>query len=149
MCLEDEPQARRKGMGLNMKITVLYRYPLILLLAHFIYILYIPSIYSLPILVLIPFNYLAIQYGIRKPLQEKGISYQHHLAKLILFTTICISLTLLLVKDSLRSSQEITWLVFITSNIIELFLMVPKKEKQEEAIQKNIDNYFEKKKQKK
>ena len=89
-----------------MKLTVLYRYPLILLLAHFIYILHIPSIYSLPILVLIPFNYLAINYGIRKPLQEKGISYQNNLVKLILFTIICISLILLFVKDSLRSSLK-------------------------------------------
>jgi|GEM_PF-2149925 hypothetical protein len=132
-----------------MKLTVLYRYPLILLLAHFIYILHIPSIYSLPILVLIPFNYLAINYGIRKPLQEKGISYQNNLVKLILFTIICISLILLFVKDSLRSSLQIAWLVFITIDIIELFLMVPKKEKQKETIQENIDNYFKKKNQEK
>lgn len=132
-----------------MKLTVLYRYPLILLLAHFIYIFHIPSIYSLPILVLIPFNYLAINYGIRKPLQEKGISYQNNLVKLILFTIICISLILLFVKDSLRSSLQIAWLVFITTDIIELFLMVPKKEKQKETIQENIDNYFKKKNQEK
>ena len=132
-----------------MKLTVLYRYPFILLLAHFIYILHIPSIYSLPILVLIPFNYLAINYGIRKPLQEKGISYQNNLVKLILFTIICISLILLFVKDSLRSSLQIAWLVFITTDIIELFLMVPKKEKQKETIQENIDNYFKKKNQEK
>lgn len=132
-----------------MKLTVLYRYPLILLLAHLIYIFHIPSIYSLPILVLIPFNYLAINYGIRKPLQEKGISYQNNLVKLILFTIICISLILLFVKDSLRSSLQIAWLVFITTDIIELFLMVPKKEKQKETIQENIDNYFKKKNQEK
>ncbi len=132
-----------------MKITVLYRYPLILLLAHFIYILYIPSIYSLPILVLIPFNYLAINYGIRKPLQEKGISYRNNLAKLILFTIICISLILLLVKDSLISDPQIAWLVFTATDIIELFLMVPKKEKQKESMQENIDNYFKNKNQEK
>lgn len=132
-----------------MKITVLYRYPLILLLAHFIYILYIPSIYSLPIIVLIPFNYLAINYGIRKPLQEKGISYRNNLAKLILFTIICISLILLLVKDSLISDPQIAWLVFTATDIIELFLMIPKKEKQKETIQENIDNYFKKKNQEK
>lgn len=132
-----------------MKITVLYRYPLILLLAHFIYILYIPSIYSLPIIVLIPFNYLAINYGIRKPLQEKGISYRNNLAKLILFTIICISLILLLVKDSLISDPQIAWLVFTATDIIELFLMIPKKEKQKESMQENIDNYFKKKNQEK
>lgn len=132
-----------------MKITVLYRYPLILLLAHFIYILYIPSIYSLPILVLIPFNYLAINYGIRKPLQEKGISYRNNLAKLILFTIICISLILLLVKDSLISDPQIAWLVFTATDIIELFLMIPKKEKQKESMQENIDNYFKNKNQEK
>ncbi len=132
-----------------MKITVLYRYPLILLLAHFIYILYIPSIYSLPIIVLIPFNYLAINYGIRKPLQEKGISYRNNLAKLILFTIICISLILLLVKDSLISDPQIAWLVFTATDIIELFLMVPKKEKQKESMQENIDNYFKNKNQEK
>lgn len=132
-----------------MKLTVLYRYPLILLLAHFIYILHIPSIYSLPVIVLIPFNYLAINYGIRKPLQEKGISYQNNLAKLILFTIICISLILLFVKDSLRSYFLTTWLVFIVTDIVELFLMVPKKEKQRETIQENIDEYFEDKSEKK
>ncbi|HIT22171.1 MAG TPA: hypothetical protein IAB56_04310 [Candidatus Scybalousia intestinigallinarum] len=132
-----------------MKITVLYRYPLILLLAHFIYILYIPSIYSLPIIVLIPFNYLAINYGIRKPLQEKGISYRNNLAKLILFTIICISLILLLVKDSLISDPQIAWLVFTATDIIELFLMIPKKEKQKESMQENIDNYFKNKNQEK
>ncbi len=132
-----------------MKLTVLYRYPLILLLAHFIYILHIPSIYSLPVIVLIPFNYLAINYGIRKPLQEKGISYQNNLAKLILFTIICISLILLFVKDSLRSYFLTTWLVFIVTDIVELFLMVPKKEKQRETIQENIDEYFENKSEKK
>ena len=132
-----------------MKITVLYRYPLILLLAHFIYILYIPSIYNLPTFVLIPFNYLAINYGIRKPLQEKGISYRNNLVKLILFTTICISLILLFIKDSLISNPQITWLVFIVTDIIELFLMVPKKEKQKESLKENIDNYFKKKNQEK
>ena len=132
-----------------MKITVLYRYPLILLLAHFIYILYIPSIYSLPIIVLIPFNYLAINYGIRKPLQEKGISYRNNLAKLILFTIICISLILLLVKDSLISDPQIAWLVFTATDIIELFLFIPKKEKQKESMQENIDNYFKNKNQEK
>ena len=65
--------------GDSMKIFYyFFRYVLILLLGNFVKYLGIPSFYELPYLILIPFNYLAINYGIKHPLKKRNdIEYKN------------------------------------------------------------------------
>lgn len=116
----------------------IFRYSIILLLGHFVRYLGIPSFYELPYLVLIPFNFLAISYGIKHPLEKrKDIQYKKY-KKIFIFICVLINtIFILLLKPVL-----IAWIILISSTIVILLLSTPKYEKINDETQKYIDEYY-------
>lgn len=115
-----------------------FRYTLILLLGNFVKYLGIPSFYELPYLILIPFNYLAINYGIKHPLEKrKDIEYKKIKKPLITLCIIINTIVILLFNPNL-----ISWIFLTISSIIILHLSTPKYEKINEETQNYIDEYF-------
>ena len=115
-----------------------FRYTLILILGNFVKYLGIPSFYELPYLILIPFNYLAISYGIKHPLEKrKNIEYKRIKKTLIILCIIANTIIIFLFNPNLLS-----WIILVTSTIIILLLSTPKQEKTQDETQKYIDEYF-------
>ena len=115
-----------------------FRYALILILGNFVKYLGIPSFYELPYIILIPFNYLAISYGIKHPLEKrKDIEYKK-IKKTLIILGIIINTTVIL----LFNPNLISWIILTTSTIIILLLSTPKHEKIKDETQKYIDEYF-------
>ena len=115
-----------------------FRYTLILLLGNFVKYLGIPSLYELPYLLLIPFNYLAISYGIKHPLEKsKDIEYKKIKKTFII---LCILINTIVVF--LFNPDLISWVILTMSTIIILLLNTPKHEKIQDETQKYIDEYF-------
>ena len=115
-----------------------FRYSIFLLLGNFIKYLGIPSLYELPYLILIPFNYLAINYGIKHPLEKrKDIEYKKIKLPLIIMCVILNTIIILIFKPNF-----VSWLILVVSTIIILFLNTPKHEKIKDETQKYIGEYF-------
>lgn len=122
-----------------MKIIFYFsHYVIFLLLGNFIKYLGIPSIYELPVLILIPFNYLAIIYGIKYPLEKrKDVKYSKIKIQLIILSSIFDTIIILIFEPTL-----IAWIILTLSTIIMLLLIRPKHEIIQNETQKNIDEYF-------
>jgi hypothetical protein len=126
-----------------MKILYYFcRYALIIVLGHAIKHIGIPSIFSLPYIVFIPYNYLAVLYGIKKPLEKrKDIKYKKLLIPLLVLTTL---LDTIIIYDS--NIPFSGWIILSIINITELIVMKPNYEKIQEDTKSYIDDYFKNKK---
>ena len=92
----------------------------------------------MPYWILIPFNYLAINYGIKHPLEKrKDIEYKKIKKPLI---TLCVVANIIILF--LFNPNLISGIILITSTIIILLLSTPKYEKIKDETQKYIDQYF-------
>lgn len=113
-----------------------------MILGDIVKIIKLPNIYSLPIIVTILFNYLAIQYGIKYPIEKrKDITKKELFIPILIFSSIILTF---LLKTNDHSNSMI--IIALLANYIELYLMKPKHEQIEEIITKNIKDYFESKK---
>lgn len=123
-------------------IPYILKYALIIILGEYIRILGIPSIYSLPKIVLIPFGFLAIRYGILYQIEnKKEIDYKKEKMFLIIITTIINTGILILIQSNIFS-----WFILNITTIITLWLFKSKKEQLKEITDKNIKEYFQEKK---
>lgn len=123
-------------------IPYILKYALIIILGEYIRILGIPSIYSLPKIVLIPFGFLAIRYGILHQIErKKEIDYKKEKIFLIIITTLINTGILILIQSNIFS-----WLILNITTIITLWLFKSKKERLKEITDKNIKEYFQEKK---
>ena len=115
-----------------------FRYSLIIFIGYLIKFVVIYSIFNLPYIVIIVYNYLAILYGIKKPLEiRKDIKYNKILCPLIFMTTLLNTIFMALLSISFSR-----WFIISIINIIELIFMKPNYEKNEEKTQKYIEEYF-------
>ncbi|MDD2518376.1 MAG: hypothetical protein PHI05_02555 [Bacilli bacterium] len=96
------------------------------------------SIYSYSILIIPVINYLALLWGVFRP-----ISKTNELTKQDVFIPFLIisSITNILFFYFSGYNNSIIFMVVIT-NIIEFIIMKPEKEKIDNQTKKNIDNYF-------
>jgi len=117
-----------------------FRYAQIMIIGYLIKYIGITDIFSLPCWMMIIYNYIAILYGIKRPLEErKDIKYSDILFKLIVLSTILNTIIIYISNNSITC-----WIILCISNIIELILSKPRYEKNIEQIQKNINDYFKK-----
>lgn len=123
-------------------LPYIIKYTLIIIIGEYIKILGIPSIYSLPKIVLIPFGFLAIRYGILYQIEnKKEIDYKKEKMFLIIITTIINTGILILIQSNIFS-----WFILNITTIITLWLFKSKKEQLKEITDKNIKEYFQEKK---
>lgn len=121
-------------------IPYIFNYALFMILGHLIIYLGITSIYRLPIYILPLFNFLAISYTIKYPMERKrDIAKSKIFIPFLILTTIIDSLIVFFAEPYFT-----VWIVLIISNGIELYLMKPAPERIKEESQKNIDEYFKK-----
>lgn len=112
-----------------------------MVIGHAIQVFNIPSMYRLHWIVLIPYNFLAVRYGIQYPMiRKQDISWKKAFWPLLISTTIFDMILLRFVNASPES-----FLVLLIAHIVEFILMKPKYEKNQDMIQRNIENYYRKK----
>lgn len=115
-----------------------FKYALIMTIGYLIKYIGIPNIFSLPFIVLILYNYLAILYGIKRPLENRrDIKYKDILIPMIILTNI-FDTVLIYISDVTIGG----WIILIISNTLELIIAKPKYEKINEENKKYIDEYF-------
>lgn len=115
-----------------------------MIIGEYIRILGIPSIYSLPKIVLIPFGFLAIRYGILHQIERtKEIDYKK-IKLILIMITILINTGIII----LINSNIISWIILNTTTTISLWIFKPRNEILKEITDKNIKEYFEEKKDK-
>lgn len=115
------------------------KYAIIMIIGDLIKIIHIPSIYTLPFLVLIPYNFLAIEYGIKYPLEKrKDISKKELLIPILILSSL-----LIIIMMKLNNIPNTNIIIILIANFIELYLIKPKHESQKEIIENNIKDYFE------
>lgn len=126
-----------------MKLYYLLRYIIFLLVAHYIHILGIPSIFQIDFssFLVIPFGFLSVRFGIQRPVElRKDINYKNSRpffsGGLFLFNTIIIRIA---------GANLIPWLLFNFSSITTLIFFQPSYEKLKVITEKNIQEYFENK----
>lgn len=123
-------------------LPYIIKYALIIIIGEYIRILGIPSIYSLPKIVLIPFGFLAIRYGILYQIEKaKEIDYKKEKITLIIITTIINTGMLKLIQ-----SNTLSLLILNITTVITLWLFKSKKERIKEITDRNIKEYFQEKK---
>lgn len=120
------------------KLYYFFRYSLIIMIGVAIKYIGVPSIYDMPFIVPILYNFLAIRFGIIHPLEvRKDIKYKD-IRNLMMFLTSTLNIVLMYL-----SYVNMTYhILFIFSNIIILLFSKPKYEKIDEETQKYIDDYF-------
>ncbi len=101
----------------------------------------LPSVFSLPYYIFIPFNYLVILFQVKRKLEiRKDILYKKVLIPLIILTTLLNGVLFYF------SNVPISCCIILSViNIVELILMRPKYEIVNANTQKYIDEYFENK----
>lgn len=115
-----------------------FRYALIMLIGYLLKYVVIYSIFNLPYIIIIAYNYLAILYSIKKPLEiRRDIRFNKLLCPLMLMTTLLNTIFMALLSISFSR-----WFIISIINIIELIFMKPNYEKNEEKTQKYIEEYF-------
>ena len=89
-----------------MLIYYVLRYVVVILLGYFIKFVGLPSIYDLSFLIYIPFNYIAISYGILNPVNKrKDVSYNKIIKLYIIITSLIAFLFVWLIsKDIFKAS---------------------------------------------
>ena len=115
-----------------------FRYALIMLIGYLLKYVVIYIIFHLPYIIIIAYNYLAILYGIKKPLEiRRDIRFNKLLCPLMLMTTLLNTIFMALLSISFSR-----WFIISIINIIELIFMKPNYEKNEDKTQKYIEEYF-------
>ena len=123
-----------------MLIYYVLRYVVVILLGYFIKFVGLPSIYDLSFLIYIPFNYIAISYGILNPVNKrKDVSYNKIIKLYIIITSLIAFLFVWLISKVIFNG-----LILVVINIIELLCIKPSFIKNNQIISQNIDDYFKK-----
>ncbi|MBD9075075.1 hypothetical protein EGP91_03625 [bacterium] len=123
-----------------MLIYYVLRYVVVILLGYFIKFVGLPSIYDLSFLIYIPFNYIAISYGILNPVNKrKDVSYNKLIKPYIVITSLIAFLFVWLI-----SKDVFNGLILVVINIIELLCIKPSFIKNNQIISQNINDYFKK-----
>lgn len=127
-------------MNFNIKQKLFYlgRYLLIMIIGDAVKVLGIPSIYHLPLLVFIFYNFLAISFGIKNPLEKRRDIKHKDLLLPFLFISSAFYFYIIYTLD-------LAWylfFIFMLVNILEFILLKPKHEMLEKKMQKNIQYYF-------
>lgn len=127
-------------MNFNIKQKLFYlgRYLLIMIIGDAVKVLGIPSIYHLPLLVFIFYNFLAISFGIKNPLEKRRDIKHKDLLLPFLFISSAFYFYIIYTLD-------LAWylfFIFMLVNILEFILLKPKHEMLEKKMQKNIEDYF-------
>lgn len=120
------------------KLYYFFRYSLIIMIGVAIKYIGVPSIYDMPFIVPILYNFLAIRFGIIHPLEvRKDIKYKD-IRNSMMFLTSTLNIVLMYL-----SYVNVSYaILFIFINIIILLFSKPKYEKIDEETQKYIDDYF-------
>lgn len=123
-----------------MLIYYVLRYVVVILLGYFIKFVGLPSIYDLSFLIYIPFNYIAISYGILNPVNKrKDVSYNKIIKLYIIITSLIAFLFVWLISKDIFNG-----LILVVINIIELLCIKPSFIKNNQIISQNIDDYLKK-----
>ena len=118
-----------------MLIYYVLRYVVVILLGYFIKFVGLPSF-----LIYIPFNYIAISYGILNPVNKrKDVSYNKIIKLYIIITSLIAFLFVWLISKDIFNG-----LILVVINIIELLCIKPSFIKNNQIISQNIDDYFKK-----
>lgn len=121
-----------------MLIYYVLRYVVVILLGYFIKFVGLPSIYNLSFLIYIPFNYIAISYGILNPVNKrKDVSYNKLIKLYIIITSLIAFLFVWLI-----SKDVFNGLILVVINIIELLCIKPSFIKNDQITSQNIADYF-------
>lgn len=117
-------------------------YFLLMIIAELIYILKLRSIFSMNAIAILLFNYLAIKFTIKIPLERnKNLTKKDIYKPLLIVSSIIITI---LMKKNYHAISTI--IIVLIGNFIEIYLMKPKDEKLKELMDKNIKEYYENKK---
>lgn len=117
-------------------------YFLLMIIAELIYIIKIPSIFSMNAIAILLFNFLAIKFTIKHPLEKnKNLTKKDIYKPLLIVSSIIITI---LMKKNYHAISTI--IIVLIGNFIEIYLMKPKDEKLKELMDKNIKEYYENKK---
>lgn len=123
-----------------MLIYYVLKYVVVILLGYFINFVGLPSIYDLSFLIYIPFNYIAISYGILNPVNKrKDVSYNKIIKLYIVITSLIAFLFVWLINKDIFHGFMLAII-----NIIELLCIKPSFIKNNQIISQNIDDYFKK-----
>lgn len=118
-----------------------FNYLIIMLIGFLIKYIGLTDVFNMPYYVLILYDFLAIEFGIKKPLEKnRNVKYRDIRTLLIILSTI---LNTILVY--LSYWNFVSWVLLSVSNILILIFIKPNYEKIEEETGKNIKEYFEKK----
>ena len=121
-----------------MLIYYVLRYVVVILLGYFIKFVGLPSIYDLSFLIYIPFNYIAISYGILNPVNKrKDVSYNKIIKLYIVITSLIAFLFVWLISKDIFNG-----LILGIINIIELLCIKPSFIKNDQITSQNIADYF-------
>lgn len=121
-----------------MLIYYVLRYVVVILLGYFIKFVGLPSIYDLSFLIYIPFNYIAISYGILNPVNKrKDVSYNKIIKLYIIITSLIAFLFVWLISKDIFNG-----LILGIINIIELLCIKPSFIKNNQITSQNIADYF-------
>lgn len=121
-----------------MLIYYVLRYVVVILLGYFIKFIGLSSIYDLSFLIYIPFNYIAISYGILNPVNKrKDVSYNKIIMPYIVITSLIAFLFAWLISKDIFNG-----LILAVINIIELLCIKPSFIKNDQATSQNIADYF-------
>lgn len=118
-----------------------FNYLIIMLIGFLIKYIGLTDVFNMPYYVLILYDFLAIEFGIKKSLEKnRNVKYRDIRTLLIILSTI---LNTILVY--LSYWNFVSWVLLSVSNILILIFIKPNYEKIEEETEKNIKEYFEKK----
>lgn len=123
-----------------------FTYIFIMLMTHFVclYLIGMPNLYDIHILIVPFYNYLVLDRGIMLPLSKKiNITKKDIMISFLIITSLFNIIFYWLIEFTIT---EIIIIVII--NIIEFVLMKPPVDKMVIATQKNIDEYFKKRRKK-
>ena len=132
-------------MKLNFRILKYsFKYILIIVLTHFIcqYLIGIPNLYKIHIAVMPFYNYLVLNRGIMIPLSKDLKVNKKDITKSFLIITSLFNI--IFFRNLYFTKLEVS--IIVVLNIIEFILMKPPIDKINIDTQKNIDEYFKRKK---
>ena len=121
-----------------------FKYILIILITHFTcqYLIGIPNLYKIHISIMPFYNYLLLNRGIMIPLSKDLKVNKKDIMKSFLIITSLFNI--IFFRNLYFTKLEVS--IILVLNIIEFILMKPPIDKISIATQKNIDEYFKRKK---
>jgi hypothetical protein len=125
----------------NKVFKVLYysvRYELIIILAHYIKSIGINSLYTFSLLVIPVINYLALLWGVIRPLNDDNTIEKKDIFWPFLIITTLVNIIFFYTQQF----NTMTVFFVVVTNIVEFLLMKPKKDNIGETTRQNIEDYF-------